>query len=359
MKHFREYARMHNFKKYMVIFVLFAIPAFLLWFQFFPLFHSETEAVFHACVNKTIIDFTVDHKDFRETAVKVIGKKSGNTTSDNTYTVQKIINYVNNEHFMYKSWQHKSKESMQYYPYYNTIRFGDDPRWILRTRYGGCGEHAELTAALANSIGLPSRVLHAPGEDHAWNEILLNDNWTHVDSTLPEEYSIGHPEYYEQKWGYNLSRVYYIDSTGQEQEITQKYTNTSTLVVKTYDQNRAISHVKIIIKSRYLIENKPDYKFPYTDFNGIATFELGGNNYEIIAQKDIIPGILGYQVKKNVTLAENISKTIVLKPRLGLLSSPLKIWITLLSYLLLCLLSIMLGFLIYPLLKKRKKDKST
>ena len=64
-----------------------------------------------------------------------------------------------------------------------------DALTTLQTRRGDCNEHAALFAALARSIGIPTRVaagvtLHLGAfYYHAWNEVCLGDNWLSLDTT--------------------------------------------------------------------------------------------------------------------------------------------------------------------------------
>lgn len=59
----------------------------------------------------------------------------------------------------------------------------------LQSRRGDCNEHAALFAALARSIGIPTRVaagvtLHRGAfYYHAWNEVCLGENWLSLDTT--------------------------------------------------------------------------------------------------------------------------------------------------------------------------------
>jgi transglutaminase-like putative cysteine protease len=64
-----------------------------------------------------------------------------------------------------------------------------DARTTLETRIGDCNEHAALFAALARSLGIPTRV--AAGVTfhqgafyyHAWNEACIGDRWISLDTT--------------------------------------------------------------------------------------------------------------------------------------------------------------------------------
>ncbi|MCA9543685.1 MAG: transglutaminase domain-containing protein [Myxococcales bacterium] len=59
----------------------------------------------------------------------------------------------------------------------------------LQTKVGDCNEHATLFAALARSLGVPTRIavglVYKDGVFgyHAWNEVLTGDGWLSVDPT--------------------------------------------------------------------------------------------------------------------------------------------------------------------------------
>lgn len=65
-----------------------------------------------------------------------------------------------------------------------------DALTTLTTKKGDCNEHAALFAALARSIGVPTRVaagvMYHKGAFfyHAWNEVCLDGKWISLDSTL-------------------------------------------------------------------------------------------------------------------------------------------------------------------------------
>jgi len=64
-----------------------------------------------------------------------------------------------------------------------------DALTTLSTKMGDCNEHAALFAALARSIGIPTRVVAGVtfSEEafyyHAWNEVCLDGDWYSVDTT--------------------------------------------------------------------------------------------------------------------------------------------------------------------------------
>lgn len=100
---------------------------------------------------------------------------------------------------------------------------------------------------------------------------------------------------------------------GTVSDVTRKYTDTGHLVVKVERDRTPIENVKVIVKSRFLMENLPEsYKEPqfvvedYTSSNGSRVFDLGANNYTVVAQ------IANERAESNVSLLENTSQTVVL-----------------------------------------------
>ena len=190
--------------------------------------------------------------------------------------------------------------------------------WVMSVKRGACEENAILFAELARNAAIKSRVIYNPGEDHVWNEVWINGSWTHFDATLSEEDRFDNPGFYERSrddvgWGKQLSYVYSVDSDGTIRNVTNRYTNTGNLVVNVKRDGLPIENVKVIVQSRFLVETQPEsYKQPrfavegYTSHNGSCSFNLGENNYTIIAQ------IGDERVESNVTLLENTSTTVIL-----------------------------------------------
>jgi hypothetical protein len=178
-----------------------------------------------------------------------------------------------------------------------------DPAWVMTVKRGGCEEHAILFAEMVRVIGIQSRVVHNPGEDHTWTEVLINGSWIHYDPMLPKEKRFNNPGFYELPrseggWGKQLSYVFFIGKDGKKHDITHRYTETGRLIVRVEKDNKPVENARVIIKSRFLMENYPNYKEPlfsvdkYTNKSGLATFDLGANNYTIIAELGVVVVIL-------------------------------------------------------------------
>jgi Transglutaminase-like superfamily len=100
-------------------------------------------------------------------------------------------------------------------------RYGDILK-LAETRTGRCSEWSMLFGALLNSLSIQTRIVH-DFLDHCWNESLINEKWTHVDSTLTYPISFDHPYYYEQNWNKKYSFVLAFSSNSLE-DVTQRYT---------------------------------------------------------------------------------------------------------------------------------------
>ena len=191
-----------------------------------------------------------------------------------------------------------------------------DPTWVMSIKRGGCEEFAILFAEIARSAGIQSRVVYNPGEDHTWCEVLINGTWVHFDPTLSKGKRFNNPRIYERPrnesgWGKQLSYVFSVDpSEGNKVDVTRRYTDTGKLIVEVKKDNLPVENARVIIKSRFLMETSPKYKQPLyclekmTNKSGICTFELGGNNYTVIAE---LGEIFGYKAEKLVHLEENSS----------------------------------------------------
>jgi len=185
-------------------------------------------------------------------------------------------------------------------------------------RQGYCEEFAEIFTIMSKDIGLPARLVATDGEVHAWVEVYSNGKWNTFDPYLKgRNASYGYSGFYEDinywtdgNYPKRLSYVYYLDENGQKTNITQKYTVTGELLIKIKkDENVQASIIEI--KSHHLMEAIPkDFPSPITTFigntnkAGLFDINLGGNNYTIIAKKEIIPFVLSEYGEKEIHLEE-------------------------------------------------------
>lgn len=161
-------------------------------------------------------------------------------------------------------------------------------------RRGACGEYSEFAKSVLNELGYQCRVAHNFGEDHVWNEVLINGSWVHFDSSLNRETCYNNPGNYERLkseggWDKNLSYVYYEDENGEKRSLTNNYTETGTLVINVKKNGLPQHDVKVTIFSKFLMESEKykSYKTPRYAIDGVTgkdgTYEhaIGGNNYKV------------------------------------------------------------------------------
>lgn len=101
------------------------------------------------------------------------------------------------------------------FPRYN------NPKKLLETKKGRCGEYANLFGAICRSIGFETRYI-VDFTDHVWVEVWSNESnrWIMADGA---EGIIDRPSMYEQGWGKSLSYniAFAIDSIT---DVTKRYT---------------------------------------------------------------------------------------------------------------------------------------
>ena len=149
---------------------------------------------------------------------------------------------------------------------------------------------------------------------------MINGSWIHFDPLLAPEKRFNDTGFYERSkdeggWGKQISYVIFIDLDGRQHNITHRYTDTGKLIVRVEKDKRPVENTKVIIKSRFLMETNPKYNNPlfcfdkYTNESGLYTFDLGGNNYTVVAE---LGKVIGYRDEVNVTLKENDDASVTL-----------------------------------------------
>jgi hypothetical protein len=176
-----------------------------------------------------------------------------------------------------------------------------DGKWILTSRCGACDEYSRIFMYMIDNLGLDVKRVHAPGEDHIWNEVKIDGAWISVDPTnvsIPnggdgwEDYG-----FFEHKEG-NASLVWaeYLHNDTIE-DLTYLYTNITNITLHCINENNElISDMKITIISHNL-RREPTWETyikgqskPKTNETGICIFKIGGGNYTFRAENDDYKG---------------------------------------------------------------------
>ncbi len=198
-----------------------------------------------------------------------------------------------------------------------------NPEMVFLTGSGDCIGLSEVFVLMANSIGLPARLVQTRGERHAWTEFFTEGEWLNIDPFNDVNgNSVGNFDFYDtwdQPFGKRFSYVYYKDGAGNWQDVTEKYTETGNLIVKiTENNNPAIA--RVFVKSHHLIElDSNTYKYPDISFfattnsSGILEKNIGGNNYTIVVEKDLLPflpPIIVLKSQKEISISKNSEKIV-------------------------------------------------
>ncbi len=169
------------------------------------------------------------------------------------------------------------KETVAFKPIQNRTYKPSD---IQKRREGTCSEHSFIYVALARSVGIPTRLVANPGEDHVWAESWdhSKNRWVHVD---PSEGIVDDPDFYEREWNKDISYVYAPKFDGSIEDITKTYTETGTLE---FDNECMFT----VISKWWSTEKAKKAKKGF-DGLAIATFrgtslEIGDGIYDIIVQ---------------------------------------------------------------------------
>lgn len=108
------------------------------------------------------------------------------------------------------------------------------PTIALSHACGRCGEHGNVTAAVARTALIPTRVAWAYANDHAWNEFFDGERWVHFE---PAAGAIDSPKRYDDSIGDGDGVRVVTALRGDMRWIdrTPVYTETATLRVEVTD----------------------------------------------------------------------------------------------------------------------------
>jgi len=185
------------------------------------------------------------------------------------------------------------------------IRGGSKPYTVFMSRSGRCGEYSSLFAEMGRIAGLNVSTVDCTGENHAWNEVYLDDNHTIiVDASAvryPRSTGIMSPEFmqlkvkgdWREKKEYpkegNISYVYcQFPNDNKKYDVTERYTDTINLTFNITDsKGNPLKNVKVKIISH----NRPNWVQSIgidktTNKSGQCTFKIGGGRYHFSFQAD-------------------------------------------------------------------------
>lgn len=188
----------------------------------------------------------------------------------------------------------------------------ENGKWPLISRYGACGENSLAFMELIKTQNIPVKRIHIAAEDHSFNEVYINGSWIIIDPTLTwrnieDGYNV-FPKYYENKWNLKVSYAFFEYPNGTIEDVTNKYTNTSTVIIKVFDTyNNPVENVSIYVFSNNKHPHRSTNLIATTDLYGISTFTLGDGNYTIELNKDSLFGTKTFELEDGIKKELNVT----------------------------------------------------
>ncbi len=229
--------------------------------------------------------------------------------SDDDLKVQELLEWES-----HNIWNVHRKRLTNKFPYLVLFRASNNPSWVMHARYGVCGDYAALLSEMASAIGIENRRVFDPTENHEWVEVNISGFWKNADASINWPNIVyNDTKFYERNWT-NISRVYYKDpQTGDEIDVTKRYTVTGDLVIHTKDVDESFESFNIIVRS---LPSKRVVIRGNSNSSGFFNYTLGDHEYSVIVEGKIWGGITGYRHEEPITLKANDTKEIILEPKL-------------------------------------------
>ncbi len=188
----------------------------------------------------------------------------------------------------------------------------NQPVRIYEKGIGRCGEYQDMRSSAGRAALLPIVPTSNSAEDHVWNEFWLG-RWVHWDGTYDR------PHIYESGWGKTLSTVWNQRGDGYTWDVTDTYTETSTIEVDVVDLNGDRvdgAQVEIITEMFYVEELKTTTNFGTTDHTGKLSFMVGDErNYwgsadgGDLGKDPLTPNLAPKEIQMNTSVGEEYEVT--------------------------------------------------
>jgi len=185
----------------------------------------------------------------------------------------------------------------------------ENPLWILKSRCGACDEYAMFFMEMANAANLSVRSIHNHGEDHNWDEVLIDGKWIVIDSSsvhLKNNQDGFNKSRRSFERSFNISHMYALYPNGTTEDVTFRYTNLSNLTIIVIDKNKKpvpdVS-IQVISNNRYPKNGRDTEISCITDSEGVCNIKIGGGNYTIMGDKK--DNGYYFSAENTITLVEN------------------------------------------------------
>lgn len=194
-------------------------------------------------------------------------------------------------------------------PYFCVRIIGHNaPLWVLSSRCGACEENSLLFSAMADAANLTVRSIHNHGENHNWDEVFINGSWVIIDpgnvdlARGRDGFNLS-ARLFEEGRNLNISYVFAEYPDGTRKDVTQRYTNVSSITFIAWDneENPAPNVTLTIFSNNWMPNFRTDLNCT-TDYEGKCNLSLGGGSYTITAKNDDFVPLCG---KHNCIIEEN------------------------------------------------------
>ena len=257
----------------------------------------------------------------KKSELKELVEKIVNTASNDADKARKICEWVY-AHIVnvYREYKLDNYVVLLAKPPFICLRMrGEDyPLWPLASRCGACMEYSLLYRELAAAANLTVRSVHNPGEDHSWDEVLVDGQWIIVDPSRGR-FNVS-PSEFEEGRRLNVSYVYAKYPNGTMVNVTERYTGTGTLeILVVQDNGKRVEGAIIEVYSLNWLSNGVLIRGLkcLTGPGGLCTIRLGGGSYRVKAIR--VEGWLLYSDEILIELSEGTNRTVTLTLRRDLL----------------------------------------
>ncbi len=177
--------------------------------------------------------------------------------------------------------------------------------WIIFSKLANCEEYAKVFVHLMSKRGIEARLIHTPGEDHAWVE-YYSEGYKIVVDPSGNNVILNKKEFAKGKnWSYIESVS--ISNVSDKRDVSDEYIDRGKLNIQVIKEDKPKEGIAVVIKSPYLMETSSErYKKPeivlinITDDNGKVLFKLGEKKY--IVEVKISYFIFDIIYSKNITV---------------------------------------------------------
>jgi len=233
------------------IIILNSFTILLLSFCFILLFiYNLLPLIYDVLFGKTII---------QNLLINVVGNET-----DINITAQRIMNWEEDYFYTpyFASDQPLKKFGIYFFNHSPHLFIRDAPvSWIIFSRLANCEEYAKVFVYLMNKTGVYAKIVHAPGEDHAWAEYYVDRFKVIVDPS--QNRVISNPRKFAKGKNWSYVESYDLFNPKDRKDVSLEYIQgyNYTLCFEK-DEQPLINHKVEIMSSTLMKKDPKRYKHP-------------------------------------------------------------------------------------------------